>query len=484
MKFRASPTVQAFLDSRAFIKGLMGPVGGGKSTGCMMELLFERAMKQAPHNKVRRTKFAIVRNTSDQLKRTVKPLLDEWFVTMPTEAQGRALGEWRLTDGTFEVNMPLPDGTQLETEFCLIAADTPDDVRRLLSLQLSAAWVEEAREIDPEVFKGLLGRVGRFPSKVAGGVTYPGVVFSTNAPMLDTFWHDMIVNPPENAEIFVQPPAVIEVDGRDRVNPAAENLMFLMDGYYDNLLKANSEEWVDVYLKNKFGVGNAGQAVYRSTFKRSFHVATSAIAPMSGAAFPFVVGMDNGLQAAATVMQGDPRGRVNVLGECMVPQNETMGVETFLDRLLVPYLVARFGGKRDQFVFVLDPACFQRSQVNEATIAQAVAARGFKTLRASTNDPEKRQAALEGLLNRQIDGRAAFVVDPGCRHLADGLEWGFRFKKAPHGQLSTTRDKTWHSHLSESAEYAAMHFNEQVAQTVTVWQTKAREVKRVTHTYV
>lgn len=485
MKFAASPTVQAFMDSRAFIKGLLGPVGGGKSTGCMMELLFERAMKQNAFNGVRRTKFAILRNTSAQLKATVKPLIDEWFVTGPLEAQGRALGSWRLTDGTFEVEMPLPDGTKLHTEFCLLAADTPDDVRRLLSLQLSAAWVEEAREIDQDVFQGLLGRVGRFPSRVMGGVTYPGVIFSTNAPMLETFWHSMIVEPPENAEVFVQPAAVLEVDGEDVVNLDAENRDFLIENYYENLMASNPEEWVDVYLKNKFGVGNAGQAVYKSTFKRSFHVASAPLRALPTSLYPLVVGMDNGLQAAAAVFQGDPRGRVNVLGECYVPGDTTMGVETFLDRLLVPYLTSKFArASKDAFLFVLDPACFQRSQVNEATIAQAVAKRGYKVKQASTNDPEKRQMALEGLLTRAIDGGPGFVIDPGCRHLSDGLEWGFRYKKAPHGQTSTTRDKTHHSHLCEAAEYAALHHNEQVGQTQEVWRSQKREVKRVSHLYV
>ena len=93
-------------------------------------------------------------------------------------------------------------------------------------------------------------------------------------------------------------------------------------------------------------------------------------------------------QAAAVVLQQDARARVNVLSECFVPFDQTMGVESFLDRLLIPHLTSRFTARRENFLFVLDPACFQRSQVNEATIAQAVQARGFRAMRASTNDPE------------------------------------------------------------------------------------------------
>ena len=80
--YKASPTAQRFMDSTAWVKIIMGPVGGGKSTAALFELL-KRAVQQAPHKNVRRTKFIILRNTMQQLKSTVKPLIDQWFVTLP-----------------------------------------------------------------------------------------------------------------------------------------------------------------------------------------------------------------------------------------------------------------------------------------------------------------------------------------------------------------------------------------------------------------
>lgn len=133
MIFNPSPTGKQFISDRSYIKLIMGPVGGGKSTVCLMDLL-SRAKDQEPFAGLRRTKFAIVRNTAAQLRSTVKPLIDEWLVTMPTQTQGGAMGQWRLTDGTFEIKAPLADGTQMHTELCLLPVDTPDDVRRLLSL--------------------------------------------------------------------------------------------------------------------------------------------------------------------------------------------------------------------------------------------------------------------------------------------------------------------------------------------------------------
>lgn len=486
MKFIPSPTGKRFIRSRAFIKGIVGPVGGGKSTVCLMDLV-TRAYSQEPHNGLRRTKFAIVRNTAAQLTSTVKPLIDEWLVSMPLQAHGAALGQWRLTEKTFEIRAqgaPGPDGepTEVFTELVLIAADTPEDVRRLLSLQLSAAWAEEAREIDPEILKGLLGRVDRFPSLVAGGVTYPGVIFSTNAPMMDTYWQELIDNPPSNAEVFIQPPAVLD-DGS--INPEAENLAYLSDDYYPNLMAANTEEWVRVYLKNQFGPGNAGQPVFRASFRRAFHTAKSELAAIPSQVHPLIIGCDNGLQAAAVVMQQDARSRVNVLSSAYVPADVTMGFEKFLDTLLIPHLTSKYPrAARTNFLFVMDPACFQRSQLNEATLAQAVQARGYAAVRASTNDPEKRVAAVEGLLTRAIDGEAGMLIDPSNTHLLKAVEWGYRYKKAADGSVTLTFEKNHFSHIAEALQYGCLHYNAQFSQTVTAFRQRAREIKPRPYAYI
>lgn len=474
--YTPSPTGQAFLDSRAFIKFIMGPVGGGKSTVALFDLLC-RAVGQDPFKNVRRTKFGILRNTMAQLKSTVKPLIDTWFVTM---TDGR-MGQWRHTDNTFEARFKLPDGTIVHTEFIMLAADTPEDVRRLLSLELSAAWVEEFREVDSEVFAGLQGRVNRYPARVAGGVTYPGVIGSTNPPPRGGFWHEMLTKPPEGAEVFLQPPALLE-DGS--LNPSAENLANLAPDYYENLIAGKTEDWVNVYLKNQFGAGNMGMPVFRSTYKPSFHVSKTPLKAVPQTINPLIVGMDNGLQAAAVVGQQDMRGRVNLLAECYVPEEETMGVETYLDRMLVPLLRSKFAEFRNEsFLFVVDPACFIRSQVDEKTIAQAIMQRGFQVRKASTNAPERRIQAVEGLLARQIDGGAGILLDPSLEYLQEALEWGYRYKKTASGMGTTTPEKTHHSHLSDALQYLCLHYNVVLDASVFGQRRKARQVVPSTYLY-
>lgn len=473
--YKASATGSAFMQSDKFIKVIMGPVGGGKSTVCLFEL-FRRALTQRPYNKVRRTKYIIVRNTMQQLRSTVKPLIDEWFVVRP---EGK-WGQWRMTDNTFELRLQLPDGTRVFSEFCMMPADTPDDVRRLLSLEASGAWCEEWREIDPEVFDNLQGRTMRFPSVANGGVSYPGVICSTNPPPMGTFHEEFISNPPKNAAIFVQPGAVLD-DGS--INPDAENLQFLDANYYPNLMEGKAQGWIDVYLKNKFGPGGFGEPVFKETFRRDFHVAKTPLKLVPVSNNPVLVGMDNGLTAAAVIGQMDARGRVNVVDEAYVPEGQSMGVETFLDRILVPKLLA-LGVPSHQVRFVLDPACFQRSQINEMTIAMAVQSRGYQVIKAVTNDPVRRIGAVEGLLTRSIDGGPGLLISPECSWLARALDFGYRNKKMANGKVTAEPEKNHFSHIADALQYFCLHYNLQVHPAAGMFRTAAKEIKAKTFNYV
>ncbi len=451
LKYTASPTGQQMLDSRKFGQLICGPVGGGKSTVALMNL-FHRSVRQMPYAGVRQTKHLILRNTMAQLKSTVKPMMTTWFETLVL----RRMGQWKLTDQIFEARFRLPDNTIVLSEYLLMAADTPDDVRRLLSLEVSDAWIEEGREVEEDVADGISGRVNRFPARIAGGVTQPGVIVSTNAPPIGGYWHKLMTDPPDNWGIFMQPPALLE-DGS--LNPEAENLENLAPDYYDNIVQGKSEEWINVYLKNKFGQGDSGKPVYRQSFKKSFH-GRKGLRPVIQSQ-PMVIGMDNGLTAAAAFMQQDPRGRVNVLNEAYVPDGVTMGVESFLDRILIPKLVSVYPGfKRENIIFAIDPACFQRSQIDEKTINAAILSRGFKTWKPPTNDPERRIQCVEGLLARAVDGGPGFAFDvENCPHTVNAMEWGYRWKKKPDGIVSTEVEKNHWSHIGDGVQYGAMFYN-------------------------
>ena len=62
LDFSNSPTVWTFLHDESFVRGLMGPVGSGKSYGCAAEIML-RAVRQkpSPRDGIRYSRFVIVR---------------------------------------------------------------------------------------------------------------------------------------------------------------------------------------------------------------------------------------------------------------------------------------------------------------------------------------------------------------------------------------------------------------------------------------
>ena len=64
------PIAKAFMKDESFVRGIRGPVGSGKSVTCCMEIM-RKAVNQAPNSAgVRRTRWAVIRNTNPQLKTT------------------------------------------------------------------------------------------------------------------------------------------------------------------------------------------------------------------------------------------------------------------------------------------------------------------------------------------------------------------------------------------------------------------------------
>jgi hypothetical protein len=81
--------------SDAFGRVIAGPVGSGKTTACILEIL-RRAAAQAPApDGLRYTRFAIARQTLRQLLDTVLKDVRQWL---------GELGEWKISEKTFHLN--------------------------------------------------------------------------------------------------------------------------------------------------------------------------------------------------------------------------------------------------------------------------------------------------------------------------------------------------------------------------------------------
>lgn len=486
--YTPTPTQADFMLSEAYVRVLAGPVGGGKSVTCVHELV-RLACGQAPNKAgVRKTRAVIVRNTADQLALTTRKTVFDWLP--PGEA-----GVWKSVEKTFTLMATLPDGTRVESEWLFIALDTPDDVRKALSLETTFLWGNESRELHPDVVDGLLGRLNRYPSMKDGGPTRSCALFDTNMPDEDTWWHDKMENPPSNWAVFKQPPAILKVDryielyGEEPedvladkdgnpwcVNPGCDNYDHLPKQYYPNLIPGKTEDWLRVYLRSEYGRSLSGTPVYEKTFTADFHVAAEPLKFVRGENYPIIIGLDFGRTPAAVFKQRDPRGRVLTLGEVTA---ENMGIETFINTRLNPHIANHFAGAT--FVCAPDPAGFAKQQMNEMSLVDVLRKAGFKCVRPPSNDPEKRIQAVERLLVQQLEGKAMYLIDPSAETLIKGFRYGYRYKIKKNGELEDRPEKNSFSHVHDANQYADSVIDMNVRGVAL--QSGRREVKKVARVY-
>ncbi len=487
-RFETYPVQQQFMLSKAHVRVLAGPIGAGKSVACAHELI-RWAMAQAPNKDgIRKTRFLVVRNTVDQLKSTTLKTIVDWFPPS-------VYGHYRATEKTLHYELALKDGTTVVTEWLLIALDTPDDVRKALSLEATGLWGNECRELHPEVVDGLLMRVDRYPSMKDGGATRAGAIFDTNMPTAGTWWAQQMEEPPSNWSIHIQPPAVLLLDeyldkyGEDPpedlmatsadgevfvADPEAENFTNLSRSYYPNTLEGKKEDFIRVYLRSMFGRSLGGLPVYDKTFKAHLHVAEELLTPIRSESYPLCIGLDFGRTPAAVVMQMTPAGRVNVLSELT---SENMGIQTFVTQLLRPHLFERYAGL--PYYIAPDPAGWQKTQLGETSPVDFLRGAGFQVVRPPTNDPKRRIEAVERLLTGSVDAGPMLQIDPRCQVLLRGMRGEYKWKTNKAGELAgdSAPVKNFPSHCAEAMQYGALGLDRAGAAGAN--QTRRREIQRV-----
>lgn len=445
-----------FFVSDKFSNFIVGPVGSTKTTASIMKIAYE-AKRVAPcRDGIRRSRCAVIRNTRQMLFDTTIPDFLKWL------GEGGALLK---QEGKFILRFD-----DVECEVLFRGLDDANDVRRLLSLQLTFGVMDEFREIHPDVFNALTGRIGRYPDKAMNGVgpcddsgkQIHKVWGATNPPDADTFWEELLTEPADNMHVTIQPSGL---------SPEADWLQYLPDGYYENLCEGKSDAWIDVYVHGKFGSSLSGKPVFPG-FNPDFHVAKSRLRPIVSLEKPLIIGMDFGLTPACTINQQDLRGRFLTFAELT---SENMGITRFLDTKLTPMLADRFAGH--PVIIIGDPAGSQRAQTDERSVFEVIRSRGFKIIPARTNSIAARIAAVEGLLAGQVDGGARHLIDPECRSLIKGMRGGYRFKIKKSGDMDDAPEKNQYSHLADGHQYAALHVDATFGAQVR--DNKRREVKKV-----
>ncbi len=449
-RYTAEPTLARFHRSDKFLRYIAGPFGSGKSSGCVMEILM-RAMRQQPDDAgVRKSRWAIIRNTYPELKSTTIKTFQQWIpdqiapvvYSIPITAKFR---------------QKMNDGTWVDLEFVFMALDSAEDVAKLLSLELTGAYLNEGREITWEIVEGLLGRINRYPQTIKDadgaktyGPTEPGILVDSNPPQ-NTHWlftKFETGDTPPGWEKFQQPPAVYfnaEIQ-KWELNPDAENLSHLPDGYYQQQIDAAEEDFIRVNLGGHFGATRKGKPVFNK-FAEHKHVAKEKLNPVRG--YTVIVGQDFGLTPAIVLMQLTERGII--VTDELPATDETL--EDFLDEYLSPLLLQRYQGF--SVVACGDPSGKGRSAHDKRTSFDILRSRNIKAFPAFTNDPVLRIGTVNWFLGR--DG--GFVISPHCTHLREAMGTGYVFKEAKNnkGEVLSIPLKNQFSHIADATQYGCLY---------------------------
>lgn len=425
----AGPTIAQFHASSAFVRGIMGPFGSSKSTACVMEILSRSSEQRPGPDGVRRTRWGVIRNSYPELKTTTLKTWADWCP--PTFG--------RLTHDS-PIRHFIQSG-DLEIEVLFMALDKEEDVRKLLSLELTGAWLNEAREIPKAILDAVTGRVGRFPSRMNGGCTWSGIICDTNPPDDQSWWYKMAEEEtPDGWRFFKQPSGTA---------PDAENLQNLPDGYYQRISSGKDEDWIKVYVNGDYGYVTEGKAVF-PMFRDRVHVSPVPLLPLQG--FPLLLGCDYGLTPAAIIGQKLTDGRWVILDEVVT---DSCGVVRFAE-LLAKYVATTYVGFDVDCGFG-DPSGNQRAFSDERTAFEIMKEyTSWKWQPAPSNEPVIRREVVIGALNRLVDGNPGILISPKCINLRKGFSGGYHFKflkNAGGTQFHETPSKNQYSHPHDALQY-------------------------------
>lgn len=427
------PTIKKFSESDAFMRCLVGPFGSGKSSGSVVEIV-SRSLAQKPGpDGIRRTRWLVVRNTYRQLQDATIRTVNQWLPP-------HLFGEYRQSDQRYLIKA----FENTEIEILYRALDRPDHVANLLSLEVTGAWLNEARELNWSIVDAIQGRVGRYPSKMEGGASWYGTWMDTNPADTDSKLYKYFVeteHDPSHAALFMQPSGLA---------PDAENLANLPGGrdYYTKMAVGKDREWVKVYVEGQWGFVIDGRPVYPE-YNDNVHC-NPDIKPLSYETL--YRGWDFGLTPSCVFVQMTPMGQFLIVDEIVA---EDMGIDRFSDEV-INYTSTNYPDF--QIEDYGDPAGSQRAQTDEKTAFQILQSKGIM-IEPGMQSTTIRLESVRRPLTRLVNGKPGFQIHPRCKVLRKGFMGGYQYRRLQTSQEKYTSvpDKNSYSHPHDALQYVATH---------------------------
>jgi hypothetical protein len=420
----------------------MGPVGSGKSSGCIMHVLLNAVMQNPDSRGIRESRYAIIRSSFPKLKSTTIKTWKLWFKDQVQVTYGSPI--------VGKMNFPLADGTKVETELLFLPLETDDDVEKLQSLELTGAHINEASEVSRHIFDMLKTRIGRFPERGGAGVTKKFILLDYNAVPTDHWLYQIAEeDKPRKHSFYRQPPAMLYENGIYKTNPDAENIEHLDEDYYEDMVLGTDEDFVNVFILNNYGDLRHGRPVYKAYDDR-IHATETVLQPLQGV--PLIVGMDCGLTPACAITQLTPTGQFILYDEIVT---ENCSIQEFAEDFLWPKMRTEYS--KFKFEVVVDPAARERSQNDKRSAMDLLLQAGLPVRLAKTNEKLARREAVNFFL-RKLGG---FIVNGTKAPISrKGFISEYKFEKLNSIGLlirhKETPEKNIYSHIHEAIQYAAV----------------------------
>lgn len=472
--FDEYPTLLALAQDPSYIRMVIGPAGSAKTSGMVAYLLY-LAMQQHPgHDKVRRVRTAVLRQTYQQLTKAT-------VTTLRTIIGGVAV----ITDGkppTGHVHLPLPDGTTLDWElsfFALDAANAPTDA---LGMECTNILVDEVSSIaDEELLLLFVSRMGRYPSPAYGPRNEAVVtcVGASNGPKLDHWMAEWYMGKHDakfaqmSEQIgrpyfkgFQQPPALLlQADGTYAPNPLAENVKNLPSsyGYYFAQLN-NTEEHIKAYVMGEFVPLTTGKVVY-TNFRHPLHVVPQAnFLARWGKRGRIGLSFDFGRTPVCLVWVDRPGGGIVVVDEYMA---EDISIDGLWSNVVRPKLMEDYplclAGMTGYTTG--DPAGADESQAVDQSPYSVLEQHGLNIEFPGDGRKDLLQPRIEAVRQRlsrldAVTGEPMLQITDNCKVLISALMSGYVYE-AVKGTKGAYRDvpcKThWDSDLANALEYMCLY---------------------------
>jgi predicted phage terminase large subunit-like protein len=258
----AGAQLAAFLKSDHRLRALIGPVYGGRKSAAVYDTLRRAVDRRFRGQRVWR--WVVVRQRRDELEAETIPTVQHWLA-----GEGEYDDKARRLFFAFE----LEDGLERVIEYQFLAMDEAADRRRLPSIEASAAWLDDARNLSEGVLDDARLIAGRYPGGLEGGTRWRGVMCTSRMPLPG---HWLITR--DDLELFRQP------SGR---SPEAENLANLdAKGFsYAKLAKEEDPDWVARYVDAEVTAGaceneaEASREAARGSLTQFIRVAMPDIEP-------------------------------------------------------------------------------------------------------------------------------------------------------------------------------------------------------------